>query len=67
MTTPSPSAPKGTQVWILRHGERIDHVDKTWAATASKQYDPPLTKGGHIQARKAGEYFKLKVIILRSF
>lgn len=32
------------EIWIVRHGERIDYVDKTW--TSDRPYDPPLTQSG---------------------
>ncbi|KAJ2454603.1 hypothetical protein GGF42_003569 [Coemansia sp. RSA 2424] len=40
--------------YVVRHGERIDHIDDTWALTSSTPYDPPLTADGWIQAQRAG-------------
>lgn len=51
----------------MRHGERIDHVDKTWHLAAPVPFDPPLTPTGHEQAGKAAKYFKEKVIITKIF
>ncbi|KAI7820601.1 histidine phosphatase superfamily [Kickxella alabastrina] len=40
--------------YFVRHGERTDHVDDTWAATSSAPHDPPLTPQGRLQAEKTG-------------
>ncbi|KAI8320582.1 hypothetical protein GQ54DRAFT_318017 [Martensiomyces pterosporus] len=44
--------------YFVRHGERIDHIDDTWAATSPTPYDPPLTSDGHKQARKTGHLIR---------
>src|SRR5687767_485984 len=38
--------------YIIRHGERIDQIDPTWASTSKYPFDPPLTDLGIRQARK---------------
>jgi broad specificity phosphatase PhoE len=43
---------------IIRHGEREDHIDPTWIATAENPSDPPLSKVGLEQARLVGEHLK---------
>ncbi|KAJ1855077.1 hypothetical protein GGH12_001761 [Coemansia sp. RSA 1822] len=40
--------------YFVRHGERIDHIDETWAQSAQTPYDPPLTNDGHLQAQRTG-------------
>ncbi|KAJ2378499.1 hypothetical protein IW150_000756 [Coemansia sp. RSA 2607] len=40
--------------YFVRHGERVDHIDDTWAQTADTPYDPPLTPHGHKQAEHTG-------------
>ena len=41
--------------WIVRHGERIDKIDKNWIANNKNQcHDPPLTKVGKWQAKLSG-------------
>ena len=41
--------------WIVRHGERIDKVDKNWKReNKNKCHDPPLTKTGKWQAKLSG-------------
>jgi peptidyl-lysine (3S)-dioxygenase / protease len=42
------------QVFIVRHGERLDSVDVSWKSSALRPHDPPLTSRGVIQARSAG-------------
>lgn len=42
-------------VWIVRHGERIDKVDKSWMDNnVNKCHDPPLTDKGKWQAKLSG-------------
>jgi hypothetical protein len=40
--------------YYLRHGARIDAVDKDWHLTSPTPYDPPLTYGGWLQGRALG-------------
>lgn len=44
-----------SKVFIARHGERIDHVDRTWRATAERSHDPFLTRIGILQAAALGK------------
>ena len=44
------------KVWIVRHGERVDEVDKTW--TGENRHDPPLTSRGMEQAMKAANFLR---------
>lgn len=39
-----------TKVFIARHGERIDHVNRAWRSTADNPADPYLTPRGLEQA-----------------
>jgi broad specificity phosphatase PhoE len=48
------SVEKCGKVFIARHGERADFVDKKWLAEAESPYDPPLTPNGLLQARELG-------------
>jgi len=48
--------PMVKHVYIIRHGERVDHVDRNWAATAKYPADPPLTDRGHKQASEVGSF-----------
>ena len=41
-------------VWVVRHGERIDSVEKGWKKTAARPHDPPLTPAGFEQAAATG-------------
>ena len=41
-------------VWVVRHGERIDAVEKGWKKTAARPHDPPLTPTGFEQAAATG-------------
>lgn len=44
-------------VFLVRHGERKDHVDKTWQPDPFDGiWDPPLSEKGWHQAQKTGSY-----------
>ena len=30
-------------IFVVRHGERADYVDRSWVANAERKWDPPLT------------------------
>jgi broad specificity phosphatase PhoE len=38
-------------LWLMRHGQREDHVDLDWAKTAARPLDPALSLTGVEQAR----------------
>ncbi|KHJ48323.1 phosphoglycerate mutase family protein [Trichuris suis] len=42
-----------TIIWCLRHAERQDYVDASWARTAVSPDDSPLAAKGHVQAFEA--------------
>lgn len=44
-----------TTVFVARHGERIDHVDRSWRQRAENPHDPFLTETGKRQARALAE------------
>ena len=41
-------------VWAVRHGERADVADPSWADRADRVHDPPLTDFGRWQAWRVG-------------
>lgn len=43
------------EIWLARHGNRVDFVDREWALTAERPYDPGLSVDGLIQAQRLGE------------
>lgn len=45
-----------TRVVLVRHGERVDHVDPSWRDTAAQPSDSPLSPAGHRQAAAAGAH-----------
>ena len=58
----SPPASCGeVEVWIVRHGERVDEVPgNTWIKCGKKNrlwFDPALTAGGHVHAEKVASAF----------
>ncbi|GET86309.1 hypothetical protein, unknown function [Leishmania tarentolae] len=43
-------------VFIARHSERVDHVDREFAKTYSRPHDSPITENGVTLAETLGEY-----------
>lgn len=43
---------------VMRHGERIDEVDKSWSAIAKRPFDPFLSDHGQDQAKKVAAKLK---------
>ncbi|KAK7256444.1 hypothetical protein RIF29_29892 [Crotalaria pallida] len=41
-------------VIVMRHGDRIDNLDHSWASTASRPWDPPLAQAGRVRAYQTG-------------
>lgn len=41
-------------VVVMRHGDRFDNFDRTWAATAARPWDPPLSEPGRKRAFETG-------------
>ncbi|NEO98419.1 MAG: histidine phosphatase family protein [Symploca sp. SIO2E9] len=42
-------------LWIARHGNRLDFVNPEWFNTAERPYDPPLSEDGILQAKQLGQ------------
>lgn len=45
-------------LYFVRHGQRIDQIDSSWAATSPCPQDPPLTDQGCKQARQTGKMIR---------
>lgn len=41
-------------VVVMRHGERFDNLEPSWAATAARPWDPPLAEPGRRRALETG-------------
>ncbi|GMV80273.1 MAG: hypothetical protein AMXMBFR7_14570 [Planctomycetota bacterium] len=50
------------RVYIARHGNRIDFVDKTWKARAERPHDPHLSPDGLDQARRLAERMRATAV-----
>ncbi|KAI8096975.1 histidine phosphatase superfamily [Halteromyces radiatus] len=58
----APVSPTIDTVFIVRHGERIDHCSETWQPDPSHGItDPPLSLLGHRQAEKTGQHLGYKI------
>ena len=57
-------------IWIARHGNRLDFVHPEWFNTAERRYDPPLAEDGFIQAKLLANRLKnedIKYIFVSPF
>lgn len=43
-------------VVIMRHGDRLDSVDRSWPSTAPRPWDPPLAEVGQARALEMGKH-----------
>lgn len=46
------SEPLEQHVFVMRHGERLDSIDRQWLKRAVRPYDTPLSKHGEHEARR---------------
>jgi hypothetical protein len=46
------------EVWVARHGQRIDFIDFEWEKTAPRPFDPFLSPHGEKQATETGRHLK---------
>lgn len=51
-STPGPDLYQN--VVVMRHGDRLDFSDQSWAATAARPWDPPLMEDGLVRAFNTG-------------
>ena len=50
-------------IFLIRHGERLDKVNLNWAANALRPHDTPLSSMGHKQASHLGKWLYSKIPI----
>jgi broad specificity phosphatase PhoE len=55
-STPHPTTTMAppSHLFVVRHGNRYDVVDKEWHRTSPTPYDPPLSYGGWLQSKALG-------------
>ncbi|MCX5658111.1 MAG: histidine phosphatase family protein [Planctomycetota bacterium] len=41
-------------LWLIRHGARLDVADPSWLLTAERRHDTPLSPEGRVQAGEVG-------------
>lgn len=51
-------------LFVMRHGERMDDADPTWVAKAARPWDPPLTEKGHLQAQEKGKKLRSEGLLV---
>ncbi|KAF3496485.1 hypothetical protein DY000_02056721 [Brassica cretica] len=42
-------------VFVMRHGDRLDNFNRHWAATAARPWDPPVSQNGLVRAFQTGQ------------
>ena len=42
-------------VFVMRHGDRLDNFDRHWAETAARPWDPPVSQNGLVRAFQTGQ------------
>lgn len=55
MESSSEQGPFVQNLFVMRHGERMDNYDPDWILSAPRPWDPPLTDRGKPQARETGK------------
>ncbi|KAF8380538.1 hypothetical protein HHK36_028025 [Tetracentron sinense] len=45
-------------VIVMRHGDRLDNVERLWLATAARPWNPPLANSGRERAFGVGKYLR---------
>ena len=59
-----PPCPVIQRLFVMRHGERLDTREPSWARTAVRPYDTPITGKGKLEAfRLAQKRFTNKVLL----
>ncbi|KAI6706522.1 hypothetical protein NL676_009484 [Syzygium grande] len=43
------------QVVVMRHGDRLDNIEKSWPSRAPRPWDPPLAEEGRARALETGK------------
>lgn len=50
------------KIWIVRHGNREDFHNPSWARTAQRPHDPALSADGKVQAQEVGHSLRGEAI-----
>jgi len=53
--------PLCTDLWLVRHGSRLDVEQPAWMDTAARPHDSPLADNGRIQARETGAWLAREI------
>eukprot|EP00468_Gymnochlora_sp_CCMP2014_P012793 CAMPEP_0167745576 /NCGR_PEP_ID=MMETSP0110_2-20121227/3226_1 /TAXON_ID=629695 /ORGANISM="Gymnochlora sp., Strain CCMP2014" /LENGTH=176 /DNA_ID=CAMNT_0007630229 /DNA_START=1147 /DNA_END=1674 /DNA_ORIENTATION=- len=50
----SPKSGRLGSIFLVRHGERLDHINPAWRTRAANPFDSPLSDNGVQQAKETG-------------
>ncbi|CAH2063384.1 unnamed protein product [Thlaspi arvense] len=48
-------------IFVMRHGDRIDNFEPLWVSTAARPWDPPLIQDGKIRAFRTGQRIRSQI------
>ncbi|KAL1190916.1 hypothetical protein V5N11_025656 [Cardamine amara subsp. amara] len=48
-------------IFVMRHGDRIDNIEPLWVSTAERPWDPPLFQDGMIRAFRTGQRIRSQI------
>ncbi|KFK35250.1 hypothetical protein AALP_AA5G260300 [Arabis alpina] len=61
-SSPKSSSTDGYQnIFVMRHGDRIDNFEPLWVSTAERPWDPPLVQDGMIRAFRTGQRIRSQI------
>ncbi|KAG7566296.1 Histidine phosphatase superfamily clade-1 [Arabidopsis suecica] len=62
MESPKSNMDDGYQnIFVMRHGDRIDNFEPLWVSTAERPWDPPLVQDGMIRAFRTGQRIRSQI------
>lgn len=55
MESAKPNSNGHQNVIVMRHGDRVDHLEPLWVLTSKRPWDPPLVHDGMVRAFGTGQ------------
>ncbi|CAN8254129.1 unnamed protein product [Cochlearia groenlandica] len=61
MDSPKPNNDGYQNIFVMRHGDRIDRFEPQWISTATRPWDPPLIQDGFARAFRTGQKIRSQI------